>query len=101
MFFFKNRKIMDGEKIGTFFAQTTTDGTPSEILASNARQGSRRFCRSRFAMLLLRLVLRRDSLENPLPYHATGSTLGLGELIFLNFVKFSKQPGGKQALGSI
>merc|ERR1711884_536872 len=38
------RKIMDGEKIGTFFAQTTTDGTPSEILASNARQGSRRLC---------------------------------------------------------
>merc|ERR1712223_2155366 len=37
-------KIMDGEKIGTFFAQTTTDGTPSEILASNARQGSRRLC---------------------------------------------------------
>ena len=35
---------MDGEKIGTFFAQTTTDGTPSEILASNARQGSRRLC---------------------------------------------------------
>lgn len=35
---------MDGEKIGTFFAQTVTDGTPSEILASNARQGSRRLC---------------------------------------------------------
>ena len=35
---------MDGEKIGTFFAQTTAEGTPSEILASNARQGSRRLC---------------------------------------------------------
>jgi len=35
------RKIIDGEKVGTFFAKTTMDGQPAEILAKNARNGSR------------------------------------------------------------
>jgi len=35
------RKIIDGEKVGTFFAKNTFDGAPAEILAKNARNGSR------------------------------------------------------------
>ena len=29
------RKIIDGEKVGTFFAKNTFDGAPAEILAKN------------------------------------------------------------------
>lgn len=35
------KKIIDGEKVGTFFAKTVMDGAPAEILAKNARTGSR------------------------------------------------------------
>merc|ERR1719435_544658 len=35
------RKIIDGEKVGTFFARNNVDGQPAEILAKNARNGSR------------------------------------------------------------
>ena len=35
------QKIMQGQKVGTFFSKTTIDGAPAEILAKNARRGSR------------------------------------------------------------
>ena len=31
------RKIIDGEKVGTFFAKNTFDGAPAEILAKNGK----------------------------------------------------------------
>lgn len=36
------RKVIKGEKIGTFFTKAMPDGQPTEILAKNARNGSRR-----------------------------------------------------------
>jgi len=36
------RKIMGGEKIGSFFTRSDNQGTPVEVMAQNARSGSRR-----------------------------------------------------------